>query len=85
MRAEALSVSLLLVTPTSPARSGVSTFISGGWMPQTALLSQVVGFVGGTGPATGAQQHLQWFDLACRGRPLPTSSPRVLASPRFEN
>ena len=54
-------------------------------MSQTALLSQVVGFVGGTGPATGAQQHLQWFDLACRGRPLPTSSPRVLASPRFEN
>jgi len=54
-------------------------------MSQTALHSQVVGFVGSTGPATGAQQYLQWFDLACRGRPLPTSSPRVPASPRFEN
>ena len=50
-------------------------------MSQTALHSQVVGFVGGT----GAQQHLQRFDLACRGHPLPTSSPRVPASPRFEN
>ena len=54
-------------------------------MSQTAHYSQVVGFVGGTGPVTGAQQHLQWCDLACRGRPPPSSSPRVPASPRSEN
>ena len=34
-------------------------------MSQTALHSHMVGFVGGTGPATGAQQHLQWCGLAC--------------------
>ena len=59
MRAEALSVSPLLVTPTMSSWSGVSTFISGGWMSQIVLYSQVVDFVGGAGPATGAQQHLQ--------------------------
>ena len=37
----------------------------------------MVGFVGGTGPATGAPQHLQWCGLACRGRPPASRSPRV--------
>ena len=73
------------VTPTTPARGGVSTFIAVGWMSQTAHYSQVAGFVGGSGPATGAQQRLQWCVLACRGRPPPSSRPRVPASPRSEN
>lgn len=51
---------------------------------QTVLYTQVVGFVGGSDPDTGAQQHLQQGDLACRGTPPPSSSPRVPASPRFE-
>ena len=68
-----------------PAWSGVSTFISGGRISQTVLHSQVVDFVGGAGPATGAQQHLQWCSLACRGCPLPSSSPRVPANPNLEN
>ena len=45
MRAEALSVSPLLVTPTMSSWSGVSMFISGGQMSQTVLYSQVVDFV----------------------------------------
>ena len=52
---------------------------------QTALYSHVVGFVGGAGPATGAQQHQPWCGLACRGPLPPNSSPRVLANPRFGN
>ena len=51
---------------------------------QTVLYTQVVGFVGGSDPDTGAQQHLQQGDLACWGTPPPSSSPRVPASPRFE-
>ena len=68
-----------------PAWSGVSTFISGGRISQTVLHSQVVDFVGGAGPATGAQQHLQWCSLACRGCPLPSNSPRVPVNPNLEN
>lgn len=52
---------------------------------QTVLYTQGVGFVGGSDPDTGTQQHLQWGDLACRGTPPPSSSPRVPASLRFEN
>ena len=54
-------------------------------MSQTALHSHVVGFVGGTGPATGAQQHLPWYGLACRGSLPPNGSPRVLANPKLGN
>ena len=54
-------------------------------MSQTALHSHMVGFVGGTGPATGAQQHLQWCDQACRGHPPPSSSPRVSCKSQFES
>ena len=50
-------------------------------MSQTALHSQVVCFVGGTGPATGAQQHLQWFDLACRGRIFSATAQGFLQVP----
>ena len=50
-------------------------------MSQTAHYSQVVGFVGGTGPASGAQQHLQWCDLACRGCPLPAAAQGFLQVP----
>ena len=54
-------------------------------MSQTVLYSQVTDFVGGAGPATGAQQHLQWCGLACRGCPPPSSSPKVSANPNLEN
>ena len=38
------------------AQDGVSIVISGGWMSQTALYSQEVSFVGGTGPANACAQ-----------------------------
>ena len=81
MRAEALSVSLLFVTPTSPARSGVSTFISGGWMSQTVLCSQAVDFVGGAGPAIGVQHHLKVVAWPAEGALLPAVAQGFLQTP----
>ena len=54
-------------------------------MSQTIHYAQVDDFVGGSGPTTGAQQHLQWCGLACGGHPPPSSSPRVPASSTSEN
>ena len=53
-------------------------------VPNGPLLSNVW-FCGSHWPSHRAQQHLQWCDMASRGRPPPSSSLRVPASPRFEN
>ena len=44
----------LLVTPTMPAWRGVSTFISGCSVSQTALYSQGIRVVGGSGQPQGS-------------------------------
>ena len=54
-------------------------------MSQTVQYAQVDDFVGGSGPTTGAQQHLQRCGLACRGHPPPSSRPRLPASSTSEN
>ena len=54
-------------------------------MSPTVHYVQVDDFVGGSGQTTGAQQHLQWRGLACRGCPPPSSSPGVPASSTSEN
>ena len=41
------------------AQDGVSIVISEGWMSQTALYSQEVSFVGGTGPANARAQPVR--------------------------
>lgn len=53
-------------------------------MSHTALYSQMIGFVGRHWPSHTAQQHLQWYDMASRGR-LLLQQPKGSCMLQFEN
>ena len=63
---------------------GISTFISGRSVSHTALTSQMIGFVGGTGPATGpAASAMRWHGL--QRAPFSQKHPKGSCKLQFEN
>ena len=63
---------------------GISTFISGRSVSHTALTSQVIGFVGSTGPATGLNSICNGLTWPPEGALLPAAAQGLLKAPVWE-